>query len=103
MLSIHGYRRYQDWRRLPGGHGWWLYAVPYRCDLSPLQEVPIKPLLEKLSFITSKRNCGAVFRFGYLHVPEADFVLIAESMDCDFQTEFSLDTSAPDTGLEPTH
>jgi predicted RNA-binding protein len=44
------------------------------------KEVPIKPLIDALSFIKSKTHWGAAFRFGYLKVPAHDFSLIAEAM-----------------------
>jgi len=55
---------------------------PYRIDVDfvSCREAPIKPLIERLSFIRSKTHWGAAFRFGYLRVPEADFALIADVM-----------------------
>jgi hypothetical protein len=57
---------------------------PYRVDVqfSPCKEAPIKPLIEKLSFIKSKTHWGAAFRFGQLKIPATDFALIAEAMGC---------------------
>lgn len=57
---------------------------PYRVDVcySQCKEVPIKPLIEKLSFIKSKTHWGAAFRFGQLKIPAHDFALIAEAMSC---------------------
>ncbi len=56
--------------------------VPYRRDIRflPNNEVPIRPLLDRLSFIKDKNRWGYVFRFGHLQIPEADFRLIAETM-----------------------
>ena len=56
--------------------------TPYRVDVTfyPSLEAPIKPLVERLSFIRSKTHWGAAFRFGYVRVPEADFALIADAM-----------------------
>jgi hypothetical protein len=56
---------------------------PYRVDVRFLngRETPIKPLIERLSFIRDKTHWGAAFRFGYLKVSAEDFNLIAESMD----------------------
>ena len=56
--------------------------VPYRRDIRflPSGEVPIRPLLEQLSFIQNKSRWGYVFRFGHLQIPEADFRLIAKTM-----------------------
>jgi hypothetical protein len=55
---------------------------PYRADVSYLdcREAPIKPLVERLSFIRSKTNWGAAFRFGQLKIPADDFALIAQAM-----------------------
>jgi hypothetical protein len=56
--------------------------IPYRREVNFLKavEVPIRPLLDKLSFIQDKSKWGYVFRFGFLEIPQADFALIAESM-----------------------
>ena len=58
---------------------------PYRVDVKFMkcEEAPIKPLLEKLSFIKSKTQWGAAFRFGKLKIPPADFQLIAKAMGCE--------------------
>jgi predicted RNA-binding protein len=55
---------------------------PYRVDVefSACREAPIKPLIERLSFIRSKTHWGGAFRFGYVKVPEADFARIADAM-----------------------
>ena len=55
---------------------------PYRVDVrfSRCSEAPIKPLIDKLSFITNKTNWGAAFRFGSLKIPAADFALIAQAL-----------------------
>ena len=57
---------------------------PYRVDVrfSRCSEAPIKPLIERLSFIKSKTHWGAAFRFGQLKIPATDFALIAEAMGC---------------------
>lgn len=57
---------------------------PYRVDVrfSRCKETPIKPLIERLSFIKSKTHWGAAFRFGQLKIPASDFELIAETMGC---------------------
>jgi predicted RNA-binding protein len=57
---------------------------PYRVDVEfrECREAPIKPLIERLSFIQNKKSWGAAFRFGQIKVPEADFRLIAEAMGC---------------------
>ncbi len=63
---------------------------PFRLavDYLPARDVPIKPLIEDLSFIRSKMHWGAAFRFGYLRVPEADFAKIAAAMGRDFMRDF---------------
>ena len=55
---------------------------PHRVDVQflPSREAYIKPLVEHLSFITSKSRWGAAFRFGLVQVPARDFALIAERM-----------------------
>jgi hypothetical protein len=64
--------------------------MPFRLavDYLPARDVPIKPLIEDLSFIRSKMHWGAAFRFGYLRVPEADFAKIAAAMGRDFAADF---------------
>jgi hypothetical protein len=55
---------------------------PYRVDVSYLdcREAPIKPLIERLSFMRSKTHWGAAFRFGRPKIPADDFALIAQAM-----------------------
>jgi predicted RNA-binding protein len=55
---------------------------PHRVDVNFFKstEVPIKALIERLSFIKNKTSWGAAFRFGYINVPAADFLLIAKAM-----------------------
>ena len=55
---------------------------PYRVDVkfAACREAPIRPLIDKLSFITSKTHWGAAFRFGQLKVGAEDFALIADAM-----------------------
>jgi hypothetical protein len=57
-------------------------ALPYRVDVQflPSREAPIRPLIERLSFIPNKTHWGGAFRFGYIKVPAADFMLIAKAM-----------------------
>jgi len=66
---------------------------PFRLDVDYLQArpAPIKPLIEQLSFIHSKKHWGAAFRFGVVHVPEADFALIANAMGRSFTGDFAPD------------
>ena len=66
---------------------------PFRLavDYLPVQEAPIKPLIEALSFIRSKTHWGAAFRFGFVRVPEADFARITTAMGRDFARDFPND------------
>lgn len=56
--------------------------TPFRRDIRVLsaKEIPIRSLLDQLSFIKDKKHWGYVFRFGQLQIPESDFRLIAETM-----------------------
>lgn len=56
--------------------------VPYRKDIRFLKAkpAPIRPMIERLSFIKDKSKWGYVFRFGHLEIPRADFELIATTM-----------------------
>jgi len=67
-------------------------ARPFRraIDYLAAQPVPIKPLLDTLSFIRSKSHWGAVFRFGFLRVPAADFAIIAAAMGRTLTEDFPL-------------
>ena len=56
--------------------------VPYRRDIRffEARDIPIRPLIERLSFIKDKTHWGYAFRFGHLEIPRADFELIAAEM-----------------------
>jgi hypothetical protein len=56
--------------------------VPFRRNIRYVDsiEVPIRPLLEQLSFIKDKTKWGSAFRFGYLKISKVDFELIASQM-----------------------
>jgi predicted RNA-binding protein len=56
--------------------------VPHRRDIRFLkaQDVDIRPLIERLSFIKDKTRWGYAFRFGHLEIPQKDFQLIATLM-----------------------
>ena len=58
---------------------------PYRVDVRFMKcrETPIKPLIERLSFIKNKTKWGASFRFGYLKVSPEDFKIIEKAMDAE--------------------
>ena len=64
---------------------------PYRVDVKFMKcnEAPIKPLVDRLSFIKSKSHWGAAFQFGQLKVPQADFLLIAHAMGCNTMHSWS--------------
>jgi len=70
----------------PGGPD----EFPYRIDIQFLEakEVPIRPLIDQLSFIADKTHWGAPFRFGNLSIPARDFKIIAEAMGRDFERDF---------------
>ena len=56
--------------------------IPHRRDIRFLNacDAPIRPLLEKLSFIKDKSMRGYAFRFGHLEIPKSDFEIIATQM-----------------------
>ena len=66
---------------------------PYQAEMSPsfhpwrrnvkffsCEPVPIKPLIDKLEFITDKKKWGYPFRFGLFSIEQNDFEIIAEAM-----------------------
>ncbi len=55
---------------------------PFRRKMSykKCKEVPILPLIEKLSFIKNKKNWGFIFRYGLVEIPKEDFELIRSEM-----------------------
>jgi hypothetical protein len=59
---------------------------------------PIRPLIESLSFIHSKKHWGAAFRFGFLPVPEEDFARIAAAMGRNFREDFAGEPHPSTTG-----
>lgn len=56
--------------------------IPWRRDVEYKQAkaVPIKPLLDDLSFVTNKRHWGMNFRRGVFSITKEDFELIADRM-----------------------
>ena len=52
---------------------------PYRIEVAfaECREAPIRPLIERLSFIRNRASRGAAFRFGCVKVPAEDFRLIS--------------------------
>jgi len=61
--------------------------TPWRRRMEYLEarEVEIRPLLDRLSFITDKSRWGAVFRFGLIEIPRDDFMRIAKRMVPEFE------------------
>ena len=57
---------------------------PYRINVhfSSCGETPIKPLLNKLSFIKNKTHWGAAFRFGQLKIPGCSPRRIGNGPNC---------------------
>jgi predicted RNA-binding protein len=56
--------------------------APYRRKVKyeRTQDVDIRPLITRLTFIKNKSRWGSVFRFGFLEIPAADFRKIAARM-----------------------
>ena len=59
--------------------------VPARrdVDVHAIHDAPIRPLIDRLIFITKKTSWAYPFRFGPLKVAKPDFVTIAEAMGLD--------------------
>ena len=55
---------------------------PWRRNVEFLgsHDVPIKPLIDDLTFIANKKSWGFVFRRGLFEIPEPDFARIAAAM-----------------------
>ena len=64
---------------------------PFRVKVKFLKakDAPIKPLIERLSFIRNKEHWGAAFRFGQVKIGESDFALIAKAMGRDLALDFA--------------
>src|SRR3990167_2564499 len=56
--------------------------IPYRINIkySKINPTSIKPLIQKLQFITDQKKWGYKFRFGIFEISEMDFNLIAQEM-----------------------
>ncbi|MGY3778514.1 EVE domain-containing protein [Isobaculum melis] len=57
--------------------------IPFRRNMVFLPNtsfLPIKEVLEELSFITDKSKYGYQFRFGHFEIPQEDFLLIHREM-----------------------
>jgi hypothetical protein len=61
---------------------------PWRIDvkfIKDVKELPIKRLIDQLSFITNKKNWGVFFKYGFLEIKsKKDFQLIAKNMKVNF-------------------
>lgn len=51
-----------------------------RATYKQCSSVPIRDLLDQLSFTAGKPNWGYVLRFGMLEIPQDDFKVIADAM-----------------------
>lgn len=56
--------------------------MPTRRDVAyrSAREVPIRPMLDELTFTVNQRNWGMIFRRGVFEIPVKDFNLIAIAM-----------------------
>ena len=75
----------------------WHRRVAYR----EATEVPIRPLIEQLSFIKNKAHWSATFRFGFLEIAKEDSTLIAKRMISAPRTRKSRGRKRPDS-VRPT-
>jgi predicted RNA-binding protein len=52
---------------------------PWRRNVvyEPIQPLPIRPILDELSFIKDKTHWGVAFRYGILEIPQVDYDFIA--------------------------
>lgn len=72
VVGDHAYERDFD-----GGHTLWVRSVDWRKDAT---EVPIRPLLEKLSFVKNPKNWGFYMRGSKREIPAEDYAVIAGAM-----------------------
>jgi hypothetical protein len=56
--------------------------VPFRRNIryNPSKQVPIRPLLDKLSFTKGNKNWGYLFRTGHFEINQEDFRTIIKEM-----------------------
>ena len=56
--------------------------IPWRRNIRfyDCTEIPIKPFISELSFITDPTHWGYRFRFGMFEIPEPDFVLLRDAL-----------------------
>jgi len=71
--------------------------APFRRTVQflPVRDALVKPLIDELTFIRNKAHWGAAFRFGFLRVPDEDFVRIAAAMGRDATVDFPAPPDAP--------
>ena len=62
--------------------------VPWRrkVEFLPSVEAPIRPMLDKLTFIRDKQRWGYVFRFGLFEISCGDFEVIRRAMNAGAET-----------------
>ena len=58
-------------------------AAARRADYAPVTPAPVRPLLDRLSFVSDKRAWGMAFRRGLFPVPAEDFAVIAAALTGD--------------------
>ncbi|MBP9478364.1 MAG: EVE domain-containing protein [Sebaldella sp.] len=61
--------------------------VPFRRNVKfhDCLETDIKPLVPKLSFIEDKKHWGYSFRYGFLEITRADFIIIWKAMKVKYE------------------
>ena len=91
-LALRGKKPYQKFSYIGTVSTGTVYQVemapgfkPFRIDIDYLrsdqaQHTSIRPLIDRLSFITNKTKWGAKFRFGFLEIPIKDFGIIYKAM-----------------------
>jgi len=64
------------------------HFIPWRRNVNFLQskEVPIRPLLDRLTFIQDKKKWGFPFRRGCFEINEQDFMCLAKEMGIDAES-----------------
>jgi EVE domain len=51
-----------------------------RTKFEPVTPAPVRPLLDRLSFVTDKRGWGMAFRRGLFRVPPEDFAVVEAAL-----------------------
>jgi hypothetical protein len=62
---------------------------PFRVEVDYFRAapLPIRSLVQDLTFIRNKEHWGSAFRFGFVKIPRDDFALIAAAMGCPLPIE----------------